>query len=300
MQWGELAFAALFASEHLTSLRALQIADEDCQLYAGHALAGAHLPALEILALCGDSAAEMGDAGVAALATANLPALRDLALLNLSCSDEAVRALASSQTVTRLHGLDLGWGSYNANHVEPPGALALAGSPNFAQLRRLVLDFNPIGDLGLAALADSRHLNALRSLSLKSSFLGDAGLIALAAGTGLPQLETLELTFNRGVTPAGVIALVESPRLATLSSLWLRQLHVGPEGARALASSPHARSLRNLNLLECKLGDEGARSLLDSPHLDGLTELQLNGNQLSEDVRTALRARWGAAVRADR
>jgi hypothetical protein len=53
-------------------------------------------------------------------------------------------------------------------------------------------------------------------------------------------------------------------------------------------------------LLECKLGDDGARALLDSPNLEGLTELQLNGNKLSDDVRAALRARWGAAVRADR
>jgi len=300
VRWGEPGFAALVGSEHLTSLRALQISDEDCQVYAGRALAGAHLPALELLALCGDWAAQMGDAGVIALAGANLPALRDLALLNLWCTSESARALAESPTLTQLHGLDFGWGSYNANRIGPAGAIAIAGSPSFAQLRRLVLDFNMIADDGLAALASSPHLGALRSLSLKSSDLGDAGLRALATGTGLPQLETLELTFNRGITHAGIAALAESPRLATLSSLWIRQIDLGPEAARAIARSPHARALRSLNLLECKLGDDGARALLDSPNLDGLTELQLSGNKLSDDTRGALRSRWGAAVRADR
>ena len=38
------------------------------------------------------------------------------------------------------------------------------------------------------------------------------------------------------VTHAGVEALVQSPRLATLRSLWLRQTSIGAEGARAIAA----------------------------------------------------------------
>ena len=116
----------------------------------------------------------------------------------------------------------------------------------------------------------------------------------------MPALELLELTYNRDLTHAGIEALADSQRLATLTSLWLRQTSIGPDGARALARSPHAAGLRSLNLLECHVGDEGAKALLDSPHLAGLTELQLSGNRLSDDMRTALHARWGAAVRADR
>ena len=300
VRWGEAAFTTLLASPHLGNLRGLHVADPDCQVYAGHALAAARLPQLEFLALRGDWQGELGDAGVAALAHAQLPALRDLALLNLSCGEPAARALASSPTLTQLHGLDFGWGSYNPNRIGPGGAVALAESANFAQLRRLILDFNGIGDDGLAALASSPHLGAMQYLSLKSASITDAGLRAFTAGRAMPALELLELTFNRDITHAGVEALVDSPRLATLTSLWLRQTSIGPDGARALARSPHAASLRSLNLLECKLGDEGARALLDSPYLDGLTELQLSGNKLSDDMRSALYARWGTAVRADR
>ena len=300
MRWGADGLAALLASPHLGNLRGLQIADPDCQAYAGEAIAAAHLPRLEFLTLRGDYEGDMGDPGVVALARAELPALRDLALLNVSCGAGSARALASSQTLTQLHGLDFGWGSYNPNRIGPGGAAAIAESANFAQLRRLILDFNGIGDDGLAALATSPHLGALHYLSLKSASITDEGLRAFAAGSGMPALELLELTFNRDVTHTGIEALAGSPRLATLSSLWLRQTPIGPEGARAIARSPYVTALRNLNLLECKLGDEGARALLESPNLAGLTDLQLSGNQLSDDVRSALHARWGAAVRADR
>jgi uncharacterized protein (TIGR02996 family) len=300
VRWGADGLAALLGSPHLGGLRGLHIADPDCQAYAGEAIAAARLPRLEFLALRGDWQGEMGDPGVIALARAELPALRDLALLNVSCAEASARALATSTTLTQLHGLDFGWGSYNPNRIGPRGAAAIAGSANFAQLRRLILDFNGIGDDGLAALATSPHLGALHYLSLKSASITDEGLRAFASGTGMPALELLELTYNRDLTHAAIEALAESPRLATLSSLWLRQTGIGADGARAIARSPHAAALRSLNLLECKLGDDGARALLDSPHLAGLTDLQLSGNQLSDDIRIALHARWGAAVRADR
>jgi uncharacterized protein (TIGR02996 family) len=297
VRWGEPAFAALLASPHLERVRGLYVADPDCEVYAGHALATARLPALEVLALSGDWRGEMGDAGVAALARADFPRLRDLAILNVSCTSAAAHYLARSTTLTELHVLDFGWGSDNPNRLGPAGAEALAGSSNFHALRRLVLDFNAIFDQGLTALANSSHLDELRVLSLKDNHLGDDGLRSFALGTGLPKLESLELTFNRTLTHAGIAALADSPRLATLSSLGLRQMSLGPEAAHAIARSPHARELRSLNLFECKLGDDGARALLESPHLDGLTDLQLGGNAISEDIRTALHERWDTRVR---
>lgn len=294
--WGPEALARLLGSPHLTQLRALRIPDADSHGYAGRAIGKARLPALAMLAICGDWQSSSGDECVEALSNAGLPALRELALLNLSCSDAAARSLARSTTLTQLHGLDFGWGSYNANRIGAGGAEAIATSHNAGALRRLVLDFNGIADAGLAALAGSSQLAALRALHVKSNELTDDGLRAFAIGTGMPRLELLELTFNPQLTAAGITALAGSPRLATLSSLWLRQIPLGPEAAVALASSPHAHKLRDLNLLECELGDEGARALLGSPHLDGLTKLQLSGNRISADVSVALRARWGTGL----
>lgn len=298
--WGEARFAALLGSPHLGNLRGLHIGDADCQVYAAHAIAAARLPRLELLALSGDRHSAFGDAGVVALARADLPALRDLVLLNLDLGENAAVVLAASPIAMRLSGLDLGYGSSRPNRIGARGAAAFADSARFHQLRRLILDHTEIGGDGLAALARSPHLDAMRYLSLRSAAITDDGLRALAAGPAMPKLELLELSLNDMLTHVGVEALAESPRLATLSSLWLRQTGVGPEGARAIARSPYASALRSLNLLDCKLGDEGARALLESPHLAGLTDLQLSGNQLSDDIRSALFARWGTAVRADR
>jgi uncharacterized protein (TIGR02996 family) len=298
VEWGAEALTRLLGSPHLAHLRALRIPDADSHGYAGRAIGKARLPALEMLAICGDWQSSTGDECVDAVSTAALAEVRELALLNLSCTDFAARSLARSTTLTQLHGLDFGWGSYNANRIGAGGAEAIANSQNFRALRRLVLDFNGIADAGLAALANSAQLDALRSLHLKSNQLTDDGLRALAIGRGMPKLELLELTFNQQLTHAGIAALAESPRMATLSSLWLRQIPLGPDAAHAIASSPHARGLRDLNLLECRLGDEGARALLASPHLDGLAKLQLAGNRISADVRSALQARWGTRVHA--
>jgi len=294
--WGADALTLLLGSPHLRHLRALRIPDADSHGYAGRAIRNAELPALEMLGICGDWQSSSGDECVDALSNAKLPALRQLDLLNLSCTDFAARSLARSTTLTQLHGLDFGWGSYNANRIGAAGAEAIANSQNFHALRRLVLDFNGIADAGFAALAGSSQLAGLRSLHVKSNQLTDDGLRALASGPGMPKLELLELTFNQQLTHAGIAALAESPRMATLSSLWLRQIPLGPDAAHAIASSPHARGLRDLNLLECQLGDEGARALLASPHLTGLAKLQLAGNQISAEVKSALHARWGTRV----
>ena len=131
LHWGADGLAALLGSPHLGNLRGLQIADPDCHVYAGEAIAAARLPRLELLALRGSAYGEMGDAGVSRTRARRAPRLRDLALLNLSCGEGAARALASSTTLTQLHGLDFGWGSYNPNRIGPNGAAALAESANF-------------------------------------------------------------------------------------------------------------------------------------------------------------------------
>ena len=118
-----------------------------------------------------------------------------------------------------------------------------------------------------------------------------------APGSGLPRLSRLELTFNQAITAAGVAALADSPRFATLRTLWLRQCpEIGSPGAAAIARSPHAANLTDLNLLECGIGPDGAAALAASPHLSGLTRLQLRGNPLDDASRQQLRERFGDRV----
>jgi len=296
IDWGEAGFTALTRSPYLRTLRALTISDHDAKAYAGVAIEHARLPALEVLSICGDYAGELGDVGVAALARAHLPALRDLGLFNVSCTHQAMEELAASVTITELRGLELGWGSYTPNQIGPRGAFAIANSHNFEHSKRLGLDFNYIADAGLASLARSPHLGALRSLSLRANDITDASLDELATNTGMPHLELLELSSNSAITAGGIAVLAASPRMATLTSLWLRQIALGPDAAIAIARAPHAAALRSLNLLACAIGDDGARALLEAPHLAGLVELQLSGNQISASLGAAIKARWPAAV----
>ncbi|MFT3696277.1 MAG: TIGR02996 domain-containing protein [Kofleriaceae bacterium] len=286
VRWGE-PIATLLASRHLGKLTALHIGDADCHAYTADAIAAAHLPSLEHLAFAGDWIGDLGDDGVARLARAELPSLQHLALLNLGIGQ--LGASVISRTGWKLLSLDLGWGSYTPNQIGAGGCAALAQMPT---LHRLVLDHNRVGDAGVAALATTQ----LRSLSLQGNALTDAAMVSLASATC--PLDLLELSFNKGITANGIAAFVGSPCFAKLGSLWLRQIPFGPDGAIALASS--ANQLRSLNLLECKIGDAGARALLESPHLERIEDLQLNGNGLSEEVRTALSARFGDRVRASR
>jgi hypothetical protein len=67
-------------------------------------------------------------------------------------------------------------------------------------LRRLRLEWNPIGDSGAAALASLREL---RYLNLTGTRMTDRGIQALGS---LPRLQRLAL-WGSGATPSGVAAL---------------------------------------------------------------------------------------------
>jgi uncharacterized protein (TIGR02996 family) len=296
--WGAPAVAALLASPYWGNLRSLWFGDSDANLETAKALAACpSLARLVALGLAGDYYGSAGDEGAAVLAGApRLATLEQLRLLNVDIGPEGARALAASPHLTRLQLLDLGWGSYNPNHIGPGGAAALAGSSALANLSRLVLDHNGIGDDGLAALAASAGLPALATLSLQACRISDDGLRALAAGAGMPRLATLELTFNGAISSAGIEALAGSPRLATIETLWLRQIPIGDAGAVAIARSPHAVRIRDLNLHECEIGNEGARALADSEYLGGVESLKVSGNELDDAARARLEARFGARV----
>lgn len=287
--WGP-SIATLLGSPHLHQLKALHVADPDCHAYTADAIAAARLPALEHLVFAGDWIGDLGDDGVARLARARLPALQHLALLNLGIGPLGAFALARAEW--SLHSLDLGWGSYTPNQIGTDGCTALA---SIRTLHRLVLDHNRVGDAGVEALATGQ-LTRLRALSLKANELTDQALVSLAASNS--PLELLELTFNRQITAAGVVAFVGSDVFRHLHSLWLRQIRLGPDAAIAIAATPN--ELRSLNLLDCQIGDAGGRALAESPHLDRLLELQLNANGISAEVRTALVERFGERVRVNR
>ena len=229
-----------------------------------------------------------------------LPVLRQLDLLNLSCTDFAARSLARSPTLTQLHGLDFGWGSYNANRIGAGGAEAIANS---TELSRAAPTRPRLQRHRRRRLRRTRRLVAARRAALapRSRTISSPTTACARSrpGPGMPKLELA----RAHVQPAS--SRTRESRRSRSRRGWRRCRRCGSARSRSVRTprarsrgSPHARGLRDLNLLECQLGDEGARALLASPHLDGLAKLQLAGNQISADVRSALHARWGTRVHA--
>ena len=296
---GPEALCALVCSPHASRLRSLSISSADARPYVGRALLEASLPALEVLVLCGDWRSGGGDEIAHDLAKARLPQLRDVVLRNLGCTEAAAVSLAHSATIHGLQALDLGSDREPANQIGPLGANALAASVNFIALRQLGLDGNAITDAGLVEIVRSAHLRELRSLSVRDNGLTNQALRVLATAD-LPHLESLDLSRNLALTPAGIAMLMESPRLETLRSLRLGSNLLGADAARVIGRSSSAAALRLLDLRDSQLADEGARALLESPHLENLTELDVCGNLISSDLRDAMKVRWREAVQTER
>ncbi len=116
--------------------------------------------------------------------------------------------------VERLRVLDL-----TNTHLSADAADALAGSPTFAPLRKLVLNRNT--DLradGIKALARSPHLAALRSLGLAVTHADNAAVRYLTRGVVWPNLVELDLTGNPIDDGGGrhLLTAVPAPDLTSL------------------------------------------------------------------------------------
>jgi len=150
--------------------------------------------------------------------------------------------------------------SLNAGDLEVAGRLSAMGA--LAQLRKLILGANQIGDAGLAALCQNVPRGALGNLSelwLGGTNIGDEGMVALAnaiRGGKLPSVAVLSLATNE-IGDAGAVAF---------------------GAVLADGAMPH---LGELYLHDNKIGDAGMLSLaraLRGGGLPALRELSLGGN----------------------
>lgn len=156
-----------------------------------------------------------------------------------------------------------------------------------AQLRRLAAEVLGVGD--------ARHRVAMREverlLLAKDEARWLAGLpskgVAWSWSRGFPEGVTLDAARFLALAPAlfarapvlhaalrsaagEVGRLADSPWLARLCSLDLRNNGLGDDDVATLAASPHAASLRWLDLSFNRVGARGLDALAASPHLAGL------------------------------
>jgi uncharacterized protein (TIGR02996 family) len=202
---------AFFTTARLDNLRTLAVRNSNW--WEGEELnALADTPVAERLRVLDLSGNRIGDAGVRVLASR--PEFRNLESLTYR-GDEidyqlcvhaiGARALAESTTLTRLSVLDLG-----DQYLGDGGLPLLVNSPNAAGLKRLVLDYNDLGDIGeewVGALVRSPYLGNLRDLVLCGNRLGSPGAGELANWPHLAQMRSVDLRECRAPIGANPLPL---------------------------------------------------------------------------------------------
>lgn len=175
------------------------------------------------------------------------------------------------------------------------GALALAHSLCFDQLRKLSLRGNRLTSMALERLVQSPYLLNLLDVSFRSNPLGAQGAIILASSSWPRAWTSLNVAYC-GLQDEGVCALATSPHLSRLERLVLGYNLVGQAGVEALGSSSTLRALRELDLTGCRLDDDQALSLTRSPLVNRLERLGLADNPISAQARAQLHDLLGARL----
>jgi uncharacterized protein (TIGR02996 family) len=210
-----------------------------------------------------------------------------------------------------LRRLDLGtdFVDYDSGYYQDPtlgvDGAELIAARGFHQLEVLDLDRQRVTQHGLASLLASaprvRQLEVRRCelteismfqaaegdpilrLGLSRNELGDAGIRALIEAPRLASLESLELDTCE-LTAEAVIALAESPLWRTLRVLDLSRNALDVEGAVALADAPRPENLHTLLLADCDFGPDVVKLLADCPWLRQLAVLDLSSNEVGDEV----------------
>jgi uncharacterized protein (TIGR02996 family) len=193
----------------------------------------------------------------------------------------AILALAPVRRVD----LHRGWGPVEAT------LRRLAACDGLARLAgvRLAFGYKESSDSTLQALASLPPLlERLEALHAMGGSISEAGLAAVVCSPRLRRLRTLWLSGCGLSGVRGVRPLTESRRLSGLNHLSLHTNAIGDEGVQALAASPNWRSLAALDLARCDAGPAGAAALAGSPHLGGLLALFLSENAVGDEGAAAL------------
>ncbi len=205
------------------------------------------------------------------LLDADMPELRSLSLRNNRLWPEAVQALAETRVAAQLTRLDL-----SGNPVGDDGVIVLASHASFTGLEELILRSDELPEqecisfAGALAIADSSTLTSLTTLNLESHSIQDGGLSAIAGRLIDEMLIELDVSYNHiGVD--------------------------GDEGIEALTAWRHRGRLRRLNLAGNVVSAHGAAELANWPRVSGMDWIDLRQISLDRSSRDVLEASPHAA-----
>ncbi|MGD9904452.1 MAG: protein kinase [Vicinamibacterales bacterium] len=296
--------SAVALSRCLSELRELEIGGNDLGAAGAAALALArNFPELSRLGL---SRNRLGVEGLELLAGApRFGALVDLDLAANGVGPRGMLVLAAAPLVRRVRHLDvadndlgdaglaamvgapylsaLRTAALGRNGLTATGLALLSGAP--AELERLDLTGNPLGDDGAGVLAHLLPRLPVRSLGLADCGMSGRGLatILAAAPSGLAHLS---LSGN-AVDASGAMELAAAAA-ARPASLELARTGLGVDGLTALARSPFGHRLRRLVLDGALRGAEPRAAADALAALPALRTLSLRETDAGDALVTAL------------
>jgi len=168
------------------------------------------------------------------------------------------------QSVRQEAVLDWNFKQLNADDCKVIAYLIASGA--LANLTKLYLSGNQIGDAGIKIFSETVASGALANLTtlyLHDNQIGDEGIKSFSTA-------------------------LASGALANLTILWLSKNKIGDEGIKVFSSALASGALANLTKLwldSNKIGDEGINTFstaLASGALANLTKLYLSGNQIGD------------------
>ncbi len=232
---------------------------------------------------------KLTDPDVIALAAVlkSYPRIKKVNLSYNNITDSGAEAIAMVTTVEELDfSNDLPGYDEAPNIITGRGAAALAK----ANLKKLILSGNPVGDAGISALAFSKTLLvldlrdcAVTGAGVSAFFLNNTHVLNLNLASNQVYSGCLEMIAMNHVIQALDLSycFINSSgaeflsRNDSLVELQLANNDVGASGVQALAGHPR---LRILNLYECNLDDSAMPGFATNTTL---TDLNLSSNRMT-------------------
>jgi|GEM_PF-3298940 uncharacterized protein (TIGR02996 family) len=306
-------FSELMASPYLANLKGFSISVHGTNEGIYRAIGKSRM-AQEVRELDFSWNGMESDGLIALLEGGNFHKLKSLSCDMDGISDDGLMAVANSSCLANLQALHL-----SRNAFGPEGVIAIALSSNLTRLRSLTLNENSVEDDGFTSLVGSTNLSNLVSLGVARCYLSNASFRKLTESEFGHELQSLDASYN-GLGYDSLAAIIESPLQKLTRLIWdgnelnssapvadliaalpLTYLSMSECGLRnsdvtAFADAAGASSLRTLILSDNKLNDAAGVSILNSENLKSLACLKLDKNNISRDMQSRLRKKFGAGV----
>jgi len=222
----------------------------------------------------------LGPRGMLVLAAAPLVRrLRHLDVSDNDLGDAGLAAMVGAPYLSALRTAVLGH-----NGITATGLALLSGAP--AELERLDLSGNPLGDEGAGVLVHLLRRLHVRTLSLADCGLGPGGLSHELAA--MPAGVTHLALSGNAVDGRGVVEFAAATTAARPHTIEVARMALGADGLAALARSPIGQGLRRLVADGALAGAEPASVAAALAALPALRALRLREADAGDDLLVAL------------